>query len=279
MNPSARQDYYDLPFIYVFDAASLNDGQDYTNLAKPLINTSEFHLRRIAGRNLVCESIVIRDEFQRERMQAPVAMLNDYVVSPELVFGPAAQIGLDLYGVLRANTPYGVPGSVPNYYSRIAFQGVRRFWGLRAADTEYKYFVKPFSYQMDFTVDWTGRVAPDYQIAEPVRQYTLQVDDVDFELCMITLKALLPGIPVPDQSTHLLGLRLYNAAQQQLSDLPVPDYLLTANNYDYNSLFPVPTLVYPAGSVIRFDVESLLIQTQVPAQFTITFNGMRRYPC
>jgi hypothetical protein len=41
----------------------------------------------------------------------------------------------------------------------------------------------------------------------------------------------------------------------------------------------VPSLVYPAGAAITFDITSLLCSASVPQTYNIDFEGIWRLPC
>jgi hypothetical protein len=287
MNPIAwshegQTDYYDQPFVYVFDGDNLTDGLDYANLAQPLTSQSDFILRRIAGRpNVAAGGIRFRDRNAYNRQSAPYGIPHDYAVLPEIVYPPDAQIGFDLTNVLRANNPYpGVPGSVPNYYAQLAFVGARRFWGQRPPFSSYKYHSRPYVITTDVTIDWAGRIAPAYTQLEGPRAFSVLVDSHDFELQKIH-GTLRTGISLFEYtpSSAAVKIVLYDQNQQALSTAPVLDSYMFDNNADYNSVFPTPTLLYKANSLIRFDIMSLLIDTQVPAVLTLDFIGAWRFPC
>lgn len=274
----AGEQFYDLPFFYVFDADGLTDGLSYQNAQVPLINNSEFILRRIAGLNLVASKFRYYDQRQQARSSATFRMLPDYPVVPEMHYSPDAQIRIDLETVARASWAYAAGGSTPNYYSQIAFQGVRRFYGMKGAETQYPFFSKPYSYRTELTIDWTGRIAPAYQQLNNLKTFQLNIDNYDFELESIGFFIQKNGESVPTPSYGAFKMTLYDATQQQLSTAPVVDFFYTPNTAYYNSAFPAPTTVYPAGSIIRFDIQSLLIESEVPATLIVMFNGNSRFP-
>lgn len=269
--------HYDLPFVYVFDADALVDTQSYSNLSVPMLTGTDFILRRIAGRQTCAATIRTRDAAQANRQSLPFAMPRDYVVVPDLLYPPDSQIGFDLGIVLRGNWPYAVPGSIPNYWSQIAFQGVRRFHNQQAPETTYRYYTKPYTATFDFNITWTGRIAPAYQVVDDPRQFNIQMENYDFELHRITATITkFGGALAPVDAAF--KIRLYDAWGMALSNAPVVDVLITENTPFYNSCFPVPTLLYPASSIIRFDIQSLLLDTEVPAAVTLEFHGVQRFP-
>jgi len=273
----AYQGYYDLPFVYAFDADALTDGTSYNNLSVPLLAGTDFLLRRVAGRQTCASTMRFRGADGAVRQSRLFAMPRDYVVAPDLLYPPDSQINLDLGTVLRGNWPYLVPGSVPNYWSQIAFQGVRRYYNREAPESTYRYYTKPHSITYDFNITWAGRIAPAYQVMDDPRQFNVQVDNYDFELHRITCTITkFGGTLTPVDAAF--KMRLYDAWGVALMNAPIVDVLLMENTAFYNSCFPVPTLLYPASSIIKFDIQSLLIDTEVPAALTIEFHGVQRFP-
>jgi len=274
-----QTDYYDQPFAYLFDGDGLTDALSYTNLAQPLVSGSDFILRRIAGMPNIATGLRFRDRNSMNRQSQAVGFPHDYVVMPEIVYPPDAQIGFDLETVLRANNAYAVLGSVPNFFAQLAFFGVRRFWGQQAPRTAYRYHSRPYTITTDVPVTWAGRIAPLYQVLEGPRQFSVLVDTNDFELQVIHAMIQLEGAAAPIPANGHVKITLYDQNQQALSNTPVLDSYLSDCNADYNSVFPVPTLLYKANSLIRFDVTSLLIDTDIPATLTLHFIGAWRFPC
>lgn len=278
----ADNKFYDLPFIYVADADGLTDGRSYFGNALPLDAGSEFRLRRIAGRNLVCAQSLYRDAKGFNRSNAVFAAPPDYVVAPEMVYPPGGQIGYDLINVNRANWPYAVGGSVPNYYSQIALQGVKRYWEVgHPYKTPYRYFNKPYTISQQFTLAVAGRMAPAYVTRTSPIRVTARVDDYDFELQYIIISLILTGAQrvTPVLANANLKLTLYAPGEVALSNAPVVDFFLNGNQALYNSTFPTPYVLYPASGQIIMDVVSLLLDTQVPATVWVDFVGAWRFPC
>lgn len=260
--------FYDLPFFYVVDADQATDGQDYFNVTAQLTNNSDFLLRRICGTNNVCSQFRYRDANRMERLQYPCTVPNDIVSVPQSLYPMDSQIAFDLINVQRAQNPAG------GYYSQIAFQGVRRFYGEQTPETAYRYYDRPYTIRTDFTIgDAFGT---------PPVQHTVTVPDRDFELQSIVAlidKGSRGGGTPTVRAAHDFKMTLYDARQNQLSDAPVVDEYICAGGPDYNSIFPCPTIFYPVNSVIRFDIVSLLAAADVTAAVTILFNGLWRFPC
>lgn len=279
------ENFYDLPFIYVSDADGATDGASYLNVPVDLINNSDFLLRRICGVNNVVNpngtgKFRFRDANRQDVIQTPISMPNDYPLVPEFVYPPTAQISYDILNVLRARNVYTLPGP-ENFYSQIAFQGVRRFYGTPTPESNYRYYERPYTIRMNFTVDQAGRTAASgYVDQSAFQQFSVLVDNWDFVMqSMVILIDTTGGRSAPVLSQNKLKLVLYTHQEQAMMSAPVVDEYLSSGGLQFNSWFPVPTMLYPANSVIRVDVQSLLIDNEYPADVTILFNGLWRFPC
>lgn len=277
----------DRPFIYVYDADALTDGLAYNDLFVPTHSDSEFLLRRIAGRPEVTAAglLQVRSDRRNSLFSDPIHLQHDQAVVPELTYRAGSVIGIDLTAVLRANNPEPVvPGGLPSYFSQLCFQGVRRFETGKPASTSYRYYEKPYIIADDIVVTWPGRLLPAMAVVASGRQFATPVQDFDFALYYIVLteqrwNALGQGPGVIQPCNQSVKLMLYNSDRDQLMSAPVCDFFLNAGGRNYNSLFPVPPLVYPAGSQILYDVHSLLDSTMVPCNLEVAFCGVRRFPC
>jgi hypothetical protein len=269
----------DRPFIYVYDADALTDGLSYDDLAVPVHIDSEFRLRRIAGRPEVTATglIQVRSDQRRNLFQRPSHIPAEQAIVPELVYAPGSAIGFDLTAVLRTNN---ATTGTPCYFSQLAFQGVRRFASGAPRDTTYRYYDKPFCWATDIVVNWSGRLFPGETVIAGGRQFNVDIRDYDFALHYIALTEQLVGLAGAVQpANQSVKLMLYDCDGNQLSSAPVCDFFLGAGSRNYNSLFPVPPLVYPAGSQILFDVHSLLANASLPCNLEVAFFGARRIPC
>ncbi len=273
----------DRPFIYVFDADALVNGLAYNELMVVLHQDSEFLLRRIAGLATVAAApaaggrIQVRGDGRQQLFAAPSATLNDQAVVPELRYAPGSAISFDLVNVLRAGN---ATTGTNVFFSQLCFQGVRRFPETvrPRTDTAYRYQEKPFAIVTDLVVNWSGRLFPGELVMAGPQQFNVQVQDYDFELYYITMTQQRFGgaVAACDQSVKML---LYDADGNPLMSAPVCDFFLSANGAGYNSLFPSPPVVYPAGSQILFDLMSLLANASLPMALELTFCGVRRMPC
>jgi hypothetical protein len=169
------------------------------------------------------------------------------------------------------------------YFSQLAFQGVRRFPASTPRETAYRYYEKPYAWSSNIVVNWSGRLAPGETVMAAGQQFNVPVQDYDFVFHYLALTEQLVGLAPPFNAiqpcNQSIKLMLYDVDRNQLMSAPVCDFLLGYGSRNYNSLFPVPPLVYPAGSQILFDIHSLLRITTLPCNLQITFFGTRRMPC
>ncbi len=282
--------YRDFPFAYVYDASSLTDGVTYQDIQIPTQGDSDFILRHIAGVSNCVDTFANGGRWNYKgharqyaigNQSTGIGAIKNWPVVPEKLFRYNESIWIDLYTVLRA---VNACGGTPIPYSFIAFFGLKRFTdtqGYRSSATTYKYQEKPQRYEVTFTIDWahfsTGTTTP----APPVR-FIQQMDNYDFELLRMT-------VGQQGQTGTLLtqdfSMTLYDCNDHQMSNLPIPQGYWNAGKPTpstqppYQGIMPVPSIVYPAGSQIKFDVTSLLCSTSLPQTYNISFEGIWRLPC
>lgn len=290
MATDSRQ-FYDMPFFYVFDGDVLTDGRSYDRLQIPVIPDSEFHLRRIVGANTMVDysagpatgRFQIWTQGGSRIFSNPQRMQNNMAVVPELVYPPGGQIRFDVSNVSRAAN-VGVGG--PALYPQMVFQGVRRYYGQSPLTTPYRYYEKPQTYTVTFTLD--------YAYGSEFRRYIQTMNEYDFSLHGIAISQLLGAsgeVPVPGfwqpLTPDTLKMYLYTSGGSRLSNLPVNGsfYLYNSSpqpgviNNPPGGVFPCPPVVYPVGSNIQFDIYSLALPATVPVQIQVTFIGVWRLPC
>lgn len=279
---------YDFPFAYVYDATSLTDGSDYQDIQIPMQGDSDFILRHIAGVNLCVDTPANGGRFNYKNPSRQYAVGNpstgivfpkNWPVLPEKLYKFNEAIWIDLYNVLRNNTPC----DTPIYHSFIAFFGVKRFEvgaNYTPSKTPYKYKEMPQRYEFTLTVDW-NHYAVGSTPQQPHR-FIQQMDNYDFELLRITVAR--PG----ETGTILdddFSMTLYDQSMHQTSNLPLNQSFFNAGKPTpatqppYQACFPVPSMVYPAGSAITFDVTSMLCDASARPQYAISFEGIWRLPC
>lgn len=292
LTPEGKQD---VPFAYVFDASGITDGlSQLQNLSVQLQGDSEFVLRHIAGVNL-CVSAAPNGRFNYRNASQSYANGNpstgicfprNFPVVPEKLYPVAnAAIIFDLYSTLRhvAATCSGNPV----YDSQIAFFGVKRFGyqsGYPTQKTPYKYRPCKYTYGYDLTVDWNHFQTST--VIAPPRRVTVPMDRYDFELLRISITGTTAG----SQGTGALltndfQIMLYDSNQHQLSSLALNQSFINAGRLTPATAPPyqaalAPSLVFPVGSAITFDVNSLLCNAvNVPQTYNIAFEGIWRTPC
>lgn len=279
------------PFIYVFDAdtaglngAPLTDGQDYKAVAVNLNSDAPFILRRISGLPGLSHDTDAKFRLFNQQgayMQSgPFYALRkwDYPIIPELVYNPGAQIRFDIDDIGLGVNEYAAPGSTPNYYSQLGFQGVKVLQGA-GYQTPYRYHERYYTYTQTLTIDYTGRLAPTYTNLANLRNYSVEMNDYDFELLYINMQVKLNGTTESAPSHRMFKLMLLDQYQSQLMSAPVLDAMLNWGAIVNNSVFPCPGVVYPVGSFIRYSLASLLVEADVPATLYISFVGKWRVNC
>jgi hypothetical protein len=101
------QGFVDQYYIYVYDAGSLTDGQNYANLTVQMLGGTDFVLRRVAGVDSVVAptgQYQIRDQNQALFFSKPLTAgtsAAEFLIVPERYYNATAQIAFDLYNVLR----------------------------------------------------------------------------------------------------------------------------------------------------------------------------------
>ncbi len=282
--------YADYPFCYVFDATSLTDGNDYEDIQQALQGDSQFILRHIAGVPSCVDTAAGGGRFNYKNASrsycfspgAGVVMPKNFPVVPEKLYDRNASIYLDLFNVLRENAACT---GVPVYRSFIGFFGIKRFpvnAGYPIQQTPYKYKEKRYSYEFPLTISQGRYTTAASTDVTPAQRCVQELDNFDFELCQISISA-------EDATGALAGqefaITLYDPNMHMLSSAPVPQGWINAGRptartqAPYQGLFPVPSVVYPAGGNIVFDVTSLLCVTDVPKTYNVSLLGMWRVPC
>ena len=213
---------------------------------------------------------------------------NHYPVVPEKFYPRFSAIRFQLNDVLRANTACVVNAvSQPIYYSQIAFQGVKRYQpglpGYRPGSPALppytdpnSYIARPYTYSFALNLNWFAYTAAG--LAQIPQTFTIAIQDYDFELHYISAINATTGAQI---TSELMQLQLYDAtAKRQLSSIPVNLSYLNYLRGAYTPCFPVPPLVFPVWTLIRFDVTSLVCNSDVNAPYSIqlSFVGVNRCP-
>lgn len=266
--------YIDFPFVYVFDARALTDGNSYYDVALDMQGDSDFILRRITGIQTV---VGTTGQFRFKgangayAMSAPVfAGSNSRTVLPEKIYPYNTAIRFDLLNVARQS----VVCTPTIYTSFLAFQGVKRFIaspGYPSGQSSYRYWEYKWGYRLQFTLSV-------FDGAEPVR-LVVPVNDFDFELERISISRAdgSRAMTTPD-----FGITLLDPNRHAFSNLPLNvDFVNNAfaRFPSQKSVFPVPAVLYPIGSQIVFDVTSYLCAAGGAQSYEIFFDGLQRLPC
>ena len=248
-----------------------------------------------------------QDNFQASFISAPspfVAPLPTYqwALAPEKFYPKGGGIPIQL---LVSSNLFQGPGSQQTYSGgttvyvnlvSVAFQGVKRWKGAPDSTPQYRYREKEFNYPTSFQQNWTYLQSPYTSfIVAPYQTYVQKVNDFDFELWGIECSSDYWN----NASTNYPGymIRLYDANGIALmKDFVHFRYLSYLTGFDGSgnvpggemkyapNCFPVPPVLYPVGSQIKYDILSLLDTSAAapgPNSGTqyINFRGVRRIPC
>lgn len=281
----------DFPFAYVFDGTSIADAQAVRqNNAVQLQGDSEFVLRHIAGVNLCVNTAAnggrfnFKDADQRYANGNPssgIVFPPNWPVVPEKWWpNNNAAILFDLYQTLRAFT---VCGATPIYTSYIAFFGVKRFVG-RPYETPYRYWEQKYTYSFDLTIDWNHFQSA--AIVAPPRRFFVLIDRYDFELMRLSVTKTTSGAVgrTGALTTDDFQILAFDANMRQFSSLPLNVTFVnsgrpTAATAPQYQPALAPSVIYPVGSAITFDITSMLCgAAATPQTYNIAFDGIWRIP-
>lgn len=281
----------DFPFAYVFDATGITDGQaQLQNLPVQLQGDSEFVLRHIAGVNLCVNTPANGGRFNYRNPSGQYANGNpssgifmpaNWPVLPEKVYpNENGAIFFDLYQTLRNFT---VCGGTPIYNSFIAFFGVKRFSGAKPYQTPYRYWEQKYAYSFDLTVNWNHFSSGT--IIAPPRRFFVLMDRYDFELMRVSITQTTAGAAGTGAlTTNDFQIMAYDPNMRQFSSLPLNQFFINAGRPtaatapQYQPAI-APSVVYPVGSAITFDITSMLCNgVGAPQTYNIAFEGIWRMP-
>lgn len=262
--------FVDTPFIYVYDATGLSDGASYQRQSIRLDGDDDFLLRRVAGLPLCAQGMVLYDGGGQPRTAAAVRAGNNWTIAPEIRYPAQGEILFDLAAVARGT----ISCSATIYTSYLAFQGVKRrrsTWPMPVAANE-----TPFTYCRTLSIDWYRYISLPAAVVEHPRIFRVAIDDYDFVLQRLRL--------CNGDGTALTGatiqLRLFDDQDRALSNAPVNQQVLNSAVAGWGSTFPTPGVIYRRGSTLRFDVVSMVCNTDVafPKDIRLELGGYRRVP-
>jgi len=261
---------YDQPYIYVYDADDLPDGQDRLRANIQTYSGADFVCRRIAGHNRVATAAQFYDVMRRELFDGNfnTAGLAEFgVCGPEMIFPSASGIQFDLIPVAKALNACETP------LSQIIFQGARRYKGYPRPPS-YPYWEDPWSYTADVTLDFDAGIT---------KRYAIDIFDFDFELLEMFETIMNPtgggGPAVPGAANQACKVQLYDQVKEQVFSAPILDDLIMSNSSSYQGVCPVPGIVYRIGQQIRFDLTSICNRGDCDIVLQLVFKGVRRRPC
>jgi hypothetical protein len=281
----------DVPYAYVYDATGLTDGQNVFNIQLPTAGDSSFILRRIVGVPTCVDTGANGGKFNYKNasgsyaLAAPIVMPNVVTVVPEKLYPPNSGIFFDLYQTKQNSTACG-GHSIKNGF--IAFFGVRRYQlgrGYAVRETPYKYFEKRYSFEYSLTISQGHFTTLGGSITTAPQRAIVPMDVFDFELLEIMISNAGDTTGAGALATNDFQVQLYDANLHQLSSLPLNQgYINSArasaiNPPPYRGIMPVPSLVYPGGGNIVFDVTSMLCTNNIPKTYNVSFVGVWRKPC
>lgn len=316
MSPSIASKFYETPYIYnknyfqyFTDAIGPTTPNGVTNDQLRSDGDSDFFARRFFGGLINFNDAAGRAFFSAAGNQASIQGLNDgnFVgfladapLAPEKLYPLGTSIPIQ-YLVQNNTLPSSnfltfpdVTTTFVNVFSP-GFQGVKRWVGQPNRNPNYKFYEKPFTYVVSFNQNWTYLVGPNYtqfNVADP-RFFSQSVLDYDFELWAIEVGADYYNATNAGYQGYMM--KLYDSTGKALMRDFVHYRKLSYNggyaggagapqagNYIQftPNCFPVPPVVYPAGSTIDYEILSLLDTGGGGggAQY-IHFRGVRRIPC
>jgi hypothetical protein len=143
-------------------------------------------------------------------------------------------------------------------------------------ESTYPYYEIPWSYTFTLTVDWFHFVT-GVNVASS-RKRVVPIIDYDFELQSIKVTRDTGAVPTADE----FSITLYDASgYNQLSSGMLPlSWWNRRRAALFNSVYPVPSMVYPVKTQIAFDVQSNICNTDedFPKTYQMEFQGIARKP-
>jgi len=204
--------YGDSFFIYNFNGEDipLTNGNDYTLVGIP-IEDGMFVCRVWSGGasivNVTTGTVQMYDGVKNAWFLYQPLLIGSMfppamAVVPEKVYRDNSAFRFDLANVELAVNQNGLLGGASVYADQMAWYGVKRIRGgvSDQAPSNYKYYEKPFSYPITLELtnygpsDGAGNPIPG--LAAPT-EYTILIQDFDFELRRITVSIIPAGVPPP----------------------------------------------------------------------------------
>ena len=279
--------YFDLPYIYVFDASGLVNGATYNDLSITLDDPSEFRLRAVGGIPDVAAAassgggVSIRTPNNFDIGTLPSLSGYHAPIIPELAFPVGSQIRFSIYNVNRRFITF-TDGTGGTYgAAKLLFIGVKRYQGSVAQELQSRYEYGRNYYYSPYTITASMSIPYACNITSTLRnasfEFAHQISDVDFELLSL-------GAP-PVAGTNFEYI-LYDVTGRAMASDYVPADrigIITGSGTVWSYLWPIMPVYYPTGSIFRVSVKSLADGNAGFGAFPRTVNwvlhGAKRIPC
>lgn len=291
-SPHTPPGYGDQFYMYAYQPSANGQASAGTYSNLPIeIQDSDFVLRAYAGLDSVLltgppisgnGSVQIYDDLNRGFYQIPTVMPGQFPtgqsVTPERIYRTNSALRFDLITTNLATNVSG-PNTVP--VDQLCFYGARRFKGAQSdpENSNYKYYEKEYDIPFQVTLASNGTTTG----LGPTTQYTLIIQDFDFELRRIEGGKLTGAVYSPLSPTNPeFAMTLYDSHWVKRSNLPINSnrlchFPLSASN-PQNS-WPSLGILYPVNTVVRFDIGSLVATGATLPTLLLLFKGVRRIPC
>jgi hypothetical protein len=289
--------YYDLPYFYVknyfipdtspllfpfpvFPPQLVNALND----SIPSDNDSDFILRRVSVVSITSyfnfKDALSYSYFTSNPPDPSANAANNsttfdtaFSVIPEKLFPPGSAIqyflgglGGEIFGALE----FGAPTPYVAYFS-VIFQGVKRFAGIPDRKANYSYSERGWTHVFPFNLNWFYLIAPyNTYTADNARTFYIPVKDYDFELMQIGVDGGGFQIRLFDANTRALSNDFVDVTVVSATGVSIADAV---------NCFPVPSIIYPIGSVIRVDIRSLATPGGGTGPVVLYMKGVQRVPC
>lgn len=274
-------------FLYVLNGDNLTAGATYHDLPTPIDMDADFVLRRVDGLGSLLGTTTgswnIRYPDGRYLFAGPVFVDNGVVnintlrngssspgVIPEIVYGKGTSIRTDLYVVSPETFDPGIEVLPWGSGGQIVYWGVKRKELPSTTQPQLppgKWL--PFTYETSILIDWAAIDGTGARTA--ARQYYLPINNHDFILWGINQTAGGPWVRVVlyDSTGEA---RMSGPVDLQLIDsMPVGNTRLVLRGAAIT-----PGILYPNGSQIRLDINSMFGAIHIPVTIRLSFFGVQR---
>jgi hypothetical protein len=281
--------FYDIPYIYGLNyfipksGAGSNPGINgsgfYTGMWQDVVQSQgdyEFRLRRHvpsyaksfnfqdAGSNFLYSPYDLNpDALSLAAAAHPIP--GDQLVCPELIFPRSAGIRV------QNSNGFQFIGLDSYWYGYYYFQGVKRIYKNPNVIPNYPYREKSKTYPVGFTL----------QSAYPWKTTIYQnIDDYDFELQAVFYTNGYGNNPAVTPAGIGFQIKLYDMSRNAMMSSHVDMNAVTmTSSLGLTGCLPTPPVIYPRGSTLQIDVQSVGLAANLPAQVYLNLVGVNRMPC